>query len=215
MNELTDSLDPASMLLMEKLNKIEASVVEQGTILIKLQESASALQPALTGKQPHLEQTSMIPSEAMRLPNLTFQVPTGGWASLDYFMSLPFIKCLIPDRLMSPTFACDNYCVPLKGSQLPNLHNDQVKRLVDRFVTDMLPLHPILEATTVERLTRELEEDGLAWTGETAIILLILAIRSLLDGEDCSEYMCAAKRRAGIAMERLDIRAIQAHYLQG
>jgi hypothetical protein len=72
-----------------------------------------------------------------------------------------------------------------------------------------------MEINTIERLKLELEEDGLSWTGENALIMYILAIGCILAGDDPIDYSSAAKRRIGIALEKVNVMAIQAHYLQG
>ena len=76
-------------------------------------------------------------------------------------------------------------------------------------------MHPVLEIATIERIKKELDEDGLSWNGETAIILLILAIACVMNGQDSLEYHSAAKRRLGFAIDTVSHISIQAHYLQG
>lgn len=203
------------MVLLEKLNKIESSIQEQGTTLGRLQETVSLVGPLLKNRPSLFDNTNISPSPPTESSNIAFQVPKGGWASLDHFMSLPFIQKLLPQGQKIDTFIHDSPEAPRENKSLPNLEKGHVQGLVDRCLTEILPLHPIIEVNTVDQFVKELDEDGLLWTGPTALILHILSVGSVLAGEDSLDYQFAAKRRMGFAVEKVDLVAIQTHYLQG
>lgn len=202
-------LDATSIVLLEKFNKLEGAIAEQSKILGRIQEATSFLELGVpsSGKSPFCPIQPRISSEV-------FQVPKGRWASLDHFMSLPFIATLFPANRKYQSIVFDN-TETRKDCKLPNLHRDHLRKLVDYFLAEIYPLHPIIEVATIERIKNELDEDGLSWTGETAVIMYILAIGSVLAGLDSGEYNSAAKRRMGYAVENVSIIAIQAYYLQG
>ena len=129
-------------------------------------------------------------------------------------MSLSFVTTLLPRTRKYESLVFDNGEIR-KDCKLPNLHREHVQKLVDYFLAGIHPLHPVMEVATIERIKKELDEDGLSWSGDTAIIMHILAIGSVLAGLDSVEYNSAAKRRMGFAVEKVNVMAIQAHYLQG
>jgi hypothetical protein len=201
------------MVLLEKLNKIETTILEQGTTISRIQESTSILEPNFVSPSKVLNQSRFTPSQP-RPTHVAFQVPKDACAGLDYFMSLPFVRALLPSRRKFDNLICDN---PEAGreNKLPNLQKSHVQKLVQNFLTGVHPVHPVMEINTIERIKLELEEDGLSWSGESALIMYILAIGCVLEGDDPIEYSSAAKRRIGIAVEKVNVMAIQAHYLQG
>lgn len=199
------------MVLLEKLSKLEATITEQSAALGRIQEATSFLEPGFqhSGKL----QSPFFPTPP-RICSAVFQVSKGRWASLDHFMSLPFVVALLPASRKCQSIVFDNSEIR-KDCKLPNLHRDHIQKLVDYFLAEIHPLHPVMEVATIERIKKELDEDGLSWTGETAVILHILAIGSVVAGLDSLEYSSAAKRRMGFAVEEVNVTAIQAHYLQG
>ena len=100
-------------------------------------------------------------------------------------------------------------------TRLPNLEKGHVQKLFHFFLEEIHPLHPVIDIPTLDQILKELEEDGLSWTGESAVIMHILTIGCILAGQDPLEYNCAAKRRMGFAVEQVNILAIQAHFLLG
>ena len=204
-------LDATSIVLLEKFNKLEGTIAEQSKILGRIQEATSFLELGFpsSGKS----RSPFCPTQP-RISSEVFQVPKGRWASLDHFMSLPFVATLFPANRKYQSIVFDNTDTR-KDCKLPNLQRDHLRKLVGYFLAEIHPLHPIMEVATIERIKNELDEDGLSWTGETAVILHILAIGSVLAGLDSGEYNSAAKRRMGFAVENVNIIAIQAHYLQG
>lgn len=198
------------MVLLEKLNKLETTLSDQSQVIARIQESTSYLEPIFPNGGKLLKST-FTPSQP-RVCETIFQVPKGRWASLDYFMSLPFVKNLIPGGYKK--IIVDNMDVRT-DSRLPNLNKDHIQKLVDLFFAWIHPLHPIIEVASVERIKSQLDEDGLSWTGETAMIMHILAIGAILGGHDSAEYHSAAKRRMGFAIEKVDTMAIQANFLEG
>jgi len=201
------------MVLMEKLEKLEATILDQAAVLGKIRESTSGLKIGVGSPSQALSHPRFSPSPR-RSSHVMFQVPKGGLASLDYFMSLPFVKNLMPEREMFSRLVCDNTDVRT-NPRLPNLEKRHIHNLFQHFLDEILPLHPIMATITLEDMLKELEENGLSWTGETAAIMHILAIGCVLVGEDPLEYNTAAKRRMGFAVEQVNALAIQAHYLQG
>jgi hypothetical protein len=201
------------MVLLEKLNKIETTLLEQGTTISRIQESTSVLEPNFVNPSKVLNQSRFTPTQP-KPTHIAFQVPKGACASLASFMSLPFVRALLPSGRKLDNLICDN---PEAGreNKLPNLQKSHVQKLIQNFLTGIYPMHTIMEINTIERLKLELEEDGLSWSGETALIMYILAIGSILAGDDPIEYSSAAKRRIGIAVEKVNVMTIQAHYLQG
>ena len=204
-------LDAASVVLLEKLNKLETTITEQSATLVRIQKATSFLEPGFLHSDKL--RSPFCPTQP-RIYSEVFEVPKGRWASLDYFMTLPFVGTLLPAGRKYESIVFDNTEIQ-RDCKLPNLHRDHVQKLVDYFLAGIHPLHPIMEVATIERIKRELDEDGLSWTGETAVIMHILAIGSVLAGLDSVEYNAAAKRRMGFAVENINIIAIQAHYLQG
>ena len=206
-----DRLDAASMILIEKLNKLEAKIAEQGVALGKIQEATSSLDPGFPvgGK-------TQLPFYPVQLVVSTegFQLPKDRWASVDYFMSLPFISKLFPTGWKYESLFVDNFETP-KDRKLPNLEKGHVQRLVDSYMSGIHPLHPIMKVAEIERIQKELDENGLSWNGETAIIMQILALGALLAGLESMDYSYAAKRRMGFAIEENNVMAVQTHYLQG
>jgi hypothetical protein len=213
------------MVLLEKLNKLEATITEQAAALSRISEATSILEPNFPSNtkilkspfrpsqprdQPRPETKDLLPPECGDF----FLVPKGRWASLDVFMALPFIASLIPTGRKYENLVIDNTDLR-RDCKLPNLHPGHVQKLIDRFLAGIHPLHPIIEVSTVDRIKKELDEDGLSWNGETALIMHILAIGCALGGDDSLEYNSAAKRRMGFAVEKVTVMAIQAHYLQG
>jgi len=202
-------LDAASMVLLEKLNKLEATISEQSLTLGRIQEATSFLEPGFLHSNKFKS-----PFSPIQQTTEVFQVPKGRWASLEHFMSLPFVGTLLPPGRKYENIFLDNFEMR-KDYKLPNLHPEHIQKLIDHYLTSIHPLHPILEVTTIEQMQKELDENGLFWTGETAIVMYLLAIGSVLSGFDSAEYYSAAKRRMGFAVEKINIMAIQAHYLQG
>jgi hypothetical protein len=200
------------MVLLEKLNKLEATISEQGSTLGKIQEATSLLDPDFLHSNQFKSPFS--PIQQKICPTEVFQIPKGRWAGLEHFMSLPFVATLLPPGRKYENIFLDNFEIQ-KDCKLPNLNREHIQKLVDHYLASIHPLHTILEVTTIEQMRKELDENGLFWTGETAIIMHLLAIGSVLSGLDSSEYHSAAKRRMGFAVERINVMAIQAHYLQG
>jgi len=207
-------LDAASMVLLEKLNKIENTMSEQATVLAQIQETTSILTPEFSSTSKLLPHADFSPEEPKQDPRVVFQVPEGRWGSLDYFLSLSFVRNLMPTSRKSGSLVIDNNNSH-PDSPIPSLSKPLVQRLVQEFLDGLYPLHPVLELTALERIKREMEEDYVAYTGETAIFMQVLALGALLAGENSEAYATAAKRRLAYAVERVDCMAIQAHYLQG
>lgn len=206
------------MVLLEKLNKLEAKVGEQTAILAQVQEATSFLEPNFRFKNNI--KTPFCPTQPPSLSSEdrgeAFLVPKGRWASIEYFMTLPFVTNLIPTGSKHEAVIIrDNVEPPKDICKLPNLHPAHIQKLVETYFTGIHPMHPVLEIATIERIKKELDEDGLCWNGETAIILLILAIACVISGQDSLEYYSAAKRRLGFAVDTVGHMSIQAHYLQG
>src|SRR5438876_938833 len=96
-------LDAASMVLLEKLNKLEAT---------------SFLEPSF----PHNSKLrSPFSPTQPRMYSEVFQVPKGRWSSLDYFMSLPFVGTLLPPTRKYESLVFDNTEIR-NDCKLPNLH---------------------------------------------------------------------------------------------
>ena len=205
------------MVLLEKLNKLEATIGEQATILAQVQEATSFLEPNFPFKNKIKTPfcPTLPPSRSREDYGEAFLIPKGRWASIDYFMTLPFVANLIPAGSKLESVVLDNLEPSRDNCKLPNLHPPHVQKLVETYVTAIHPMHPVLEIATVERIKKELDEDGLSWDGETAIMLLILAIACVLSGQDSLEYHSAAKRRLGFAVDTVSHMSIQAYYLQG
>jgi hypothetical protein len=210
---LISRLDAASLVLLEKLDKLEATMLDQAAVLARIQDATSDLQNSQVKPNHVLEHPQFLPSPQRSTP-VMFQVPKGGWASMDHFMSLPFVKELMPTGRTYKQLVCDDTNVHSE-TRLPNLDKTHIRKLSQRFLDNLLPLYPVIDITTVQKMIKDLEEEGLSWTGETAVIMHILAIGCILIGEDPLEYNCAAKRRMGFAIEQVNILAIQAHYLLG
>lgn len=198
---------------MEKLEKLEATILDQAAVLGKIKDATSGLKVGVGSPSKVLSQPRFSPSPR-RSSHVMFQVPKGEWASLSYFLSLPFVKSFVPKSQISRGLVCDNTDVRLE-TKLPNLEKRHIRRLFQRFLDEIYPLHPIIEITTLEHAMEELEESGLSWTGEITVIMHILAIGCVLGGENPLEYNCAAKRRMGLAVEHVNILAVQAHYFSG
>jgi hypothetical protein len=205
-------LDAASMVLLEKLNKLEATILEQGATISRIQDATSTLEPNFAHPSKVLNQSRFSPTQPQPTAHVVFQVPKGTCASLDYFMGLPFVQTLIPRKFES--LICDNSDAR-RENQFPNLQKAHVQKLVQNFLTGVHPLHPVIEIATLERIKQELDEDGLSWSAETALIMHVLAIGCILAGDDPTQYTSAAKRRMGYAIEKVNVIAIQVHYLQG
>jgi len=190
---------------------------EQTAILAQVQEATSVLEPNFpfksNSKTPFCP--TQPPSRNCEDCGEAFLIPKGRWASIDYFMTLPFVANLIPAGSKLESVIRDNVEQLRDTCKLPNLHPPHVQRLVETYLTGIHPMHPVLEIATIERMKKELDEDGLCWNGETAIILLILAIACAISGQDSLEYHSAAKRRLGFAGDTVGHMSIQAHYLQG
>ena len=199
---------------MEKLNKMEATMTEQSTMIRKIHQAASRIEPVLRDQPSFLDRIRTGQNQP-NSKNPGSEELRGSYASLDYFMSLPYIQNLFLHTELPATFVCHTVFTPLGDTRLPNLQRFHVQRLVDRYLTDIHLLHPIIEAETVQRLAKEIDEAGVSWSGETAIILIILAIGALLEDGGYLEYILAAKKRWGFAVENVDIISIQVHYLNG
>src|SRR5208282_3732094 len=91
-----------------------------------------------------------------RISSEVFQVPKGRWASLDYFMSLPFVATLLPASRKYESIVLDNTDIRT-DCRLPNLQRDHVQKLVDYFLAGIHPLHPVMEVATIERIKKELD----------------------------------------------------------
>jgi hypothetical protein len=200
------------MVLLEKLNKLEGAMAEQGAVLGRIQDVTAHLESGSGANTRGLSQPVLSPTQ--RRGSRTFQVPRDTWMGLDHFLSQPFIRALMPTARQSYSLVCDS-SETRKGYKLPNLQKSQVQKLVQRFIEALHPVYPVVELATIERLQQRLDEDGLGWTGEDAIIMQILALGALSCGEDPNEYIHSANRRLGLACEKVDILAIQVHYLQG
>ena len=210
---LTLRLDAASLVLLEKLDKLEATMLNQATMLARIQDATVDLQNSQVKPNHVLDRPQILPS-SKRAAHVMFQIPKGGWASLDHFMSLSFVKELMPTGRTNQQLVCDDTKVHVE-TRLPNLDKTHVRKLFQCFLNDVLPLYPVIDVTTAQQIIKELEEYGLSWTGETAVAMHILAIGCILTGDDPLEYNCAAKRRMGLAVEQVNVLAIQAHYLLG
>jgi len=205
------------MVLLEKLNKLEATIGEQATILAQVHEATSILEPNFPFKNKIKTPfcPTQLASQSCESHGEVFLAPKDRWASIDYFMSLPFVANLIPAGYKLETIIRDNVESSRDNCKLPNLHPPHVQKLVEIYLTGIHPMHPVLEVAAIERIKKELDEDGLCWNGQTAIILLILALASVISGQDSLEYHSAAKRRLGFAVDTVSHMSIQAHYLQG
>jgi len=206
------------MLLLEKLNTLQATVGEHGTMLAQVRESTSSLE--LNFRFKNKVETPFCPTQPSSRSSEdrgeAFIIPKGGWVSINYFMTLPFVADLTPAHSKFESIIVDNSLEPsIDNCKLPNIHPPLVQELLETYLSGIHPLHPVLEIATIERIKKELDEDGLSWNGETAIILLILAIARVMNGHDSLEYHSAAKRRLGFAVETINHMSIQAHYLQG
>jgi hypothetical protein len=200
------------MVLLEKLNKLEATILEQGATISRIQDVTSTMEPNFAHPSKVLNQSRFSPTQPQPTVHVVFQVPKGTCESLDYFMALPFVQTLIPRKFES--LICDNSDAR-RENQFPNLQKAHVQKLIQNFLMGVHPLHPVIEIATLERIKQELDEDGLSWSGETALIMLVLAIGCILAGDDPIEYNSAAKRRMGYAVDKVNVTAIQVHYLQG
>jgi len=205
------------MVLLEKLNKLEATIGEQATVLAQVRDATSFLEPTFPFKNKIKTPfcPTQPPSRSCKDSGEAFLVPKGGWVSFDYFMTLPFLANLIPAGSKFESIIVDNLEPSRDNCKLPNTHPPLVQKLLETYLTGIHPMHPVLEIAAIQRIKKELDEDGLSWNGETAIILLILAIACVMNGQDSLEYYSAAKRRLGFAVDTVSHMSIQAHYLQG
>jgi hypothetical protein len=203
------------MLVLDRISKLEGVVAEQGTVLGRIQDVTSQLEPVNDANSRLLGHLTNMPAQARR-ENRMFRLPKDCWASLDHFLSLPFVRELLPMTQTPSALVCDS-AETRRIYELPNLQKEQVHRLVQCYTDAIHVVYSVLETATLERLQQRLEEDGLGWTGEDAITLQVLALGAMSCGEteDANVYMQSANRRLGIAGDKVDILAIQAAFLQG
>jgi hypothetical protein len=201
----------ATVVLLEKLNKIESAIAQHGAVLGRLQSSTARFEPGNEVNSNSFNNPGYSPTQPRNV-NSRFQLPKDCWLGLDQFCSLSFVRAMAPT--MRQSLVSDSAEIP-KVNRLPNIQKDQVSRYVQQYLHAVHPIHPVLEVATIERLQLHLDEDGLAWTGEDAIIMQILALGSMSCGECPLEYLQVANRRLGLAYENNDLLAVQGQYLEG
>jgi len=203
------------MILLEKLNKIEGSIADQNAMLTRFRGAASLLTPDYTPDCSNALTPPAITPCKITTESIEFCVPTGHWGSVDTFCSLPSIRSLAPtmSNLDSLLYELSEHVE--SESKSPNLNKDHTQKLFQQYIIDLHPLHPVVDLEALERVKERVDEEGLRWTGEDALFLTVLALGCILCKESPLEYVQAAKRRLGFALEQIDLVAIQTLFLQG
>jgi len=143
-----------------------------------------------------------------------YRIPKKTTAGLDYFMSLPFVKALLPEPYQRKSLVSDS--VTASGScDFPNLDRTRVESLITTYLAEIHPFHPVMEIKTINHLSSSVCEAGLEWTPESALILQILAVGAIYASQPYTDYYSSAIRRMGFATQNPGIIASQFYYLQG
>lgn len=209
-----DSLDLGTVLVLEKLSKVETLLDDHSQRLNRIEQSSGSRESDLPHK--HKLKSAFSPTDSPSSPEdtQTYQIPKNVIAGIDYFMSLPFVEALLPEGSQYESLVSDEP-VSSANCAFPNIDRAHVERLVKIYLAEIHPFHPVVEVATIERLVKVLCEEGLLWHAESALVLQILALGAMLASQPYLDYYCAGIRRMGYGIQNLGILAAQFHYLQG
>ena len=202
------------MILLEKLNSMETVMADHSERLNRIEQSTGSRDYDLPHK--HKLKSGFSPTDSPNPAEDTqvYQISKMRIGGVDYFMSLPFVEAILPEGCQYETLVSDEPA-SCANSAFPNLDRAHVNRLIKTYLNDIHPFHPIMEASTIERLATTLSEEGLLWHAESALVLQVLALGAMLSSQPYLDYYCAGIRRMGYAVQNLGILAAQFHYLQG
>jgi hypothetical protein len=203
-------LDPGTALLLEKINKIESMLGDNSQKLNRIEQSTGSRE----NDTPHKHKLKSAFSPVDAPDTETYRIPKDRVAGIDFFMSLPFVKKVLPEGCEYESLVGDEP-VSCANSAFPNLDRSHIDGLIKAYLADIQPFHPVVEVLTIERLVRVLCEEGLLWSAECALILQILALGAMFTSQPYLDYYCAGIRRMGYGIQNLGIVASQFHYLQG
>jgi hypothetical protein len=148
---------------------------ERDLVLARIQENVSFIGPDFS---PNRIISPFFPANAS--PNgEVFQLPTCRSVSLNRFMSLPCIRAILRTGYKHERLKVDS-ADGHKDYNTPNFNfNPQhVPVLID--ILRVHPFHPVMEIATIKSYKTLLDEQGPLWNGETAVLMYIIAVASVL-----------------------------------
>jgi hypothetical protein len=120
------------------------------------------------------------------------------------------------------------------GRESASTAGKYLRHLSDAFITHYIPTIPILDVTHLKRYLAKIDENGIAWTTESCLVLLVVALGSCgsrdYDQEQCGvsmlgsqlastitgfRYWNMAKKRLGWALEENSLVSAQCLCLAG
>ena len=209
-----DRLDPGTEILLDKLKEVMSMLNDYSQRLNRIEQSTRIREKDLPHR--HNLKSAFSPTDipAPLDDTQVYQIPKKITAGVDYFMSLPFVETLLPERYRCESLVSDSPVSCVNWS-FPNLDRAHVEHLITIYLAEIHPFHPVLEISTIERLKTLVCEEGLLWNAESALILEILALGAMHASKPYHDYYFAAIRRMGYGIQNLGVTAIQIYYLQG
>ncbi|KAH8801414.1 hypothetical protein F5884DRAFT_513774 [Xylogone sp. PMI_703] len=179
------SFDPASLLVLEKLNEVILKVDQ-----ISSSVGTRKVQPEHTFSEVVASVgSSQTPSQAVDQPcsieSLEVLAP---FASTDSLLTWPIFAGRWPRDLLSrelligsiPTHSStDESARPTRQHQKSGVREEDVPQLVDRFLQFVHPKNPILHIGQIREHARRVAEDGFGWDATSCIVLLTCALGAI------------------------------------
>jgi Fungal Zn(2)-Cys(6) binuclear cluster domain len=236
-----DRLDQGSVMVLDRLARIEGILADQTARLTQLQSREHLSLTQLSTSPLSVMDTSSSttlppeqPHQVLLRPQLsTLNVPPGGHTSVDAVFGLPIILNILPksrNEVRRQSYLIqsdleDTMTAPARHPTTPNLSREVTTKLIDAYLSIVYPKNPIINRTDLRQMHLELLSNGPRWDTKTCLVFIILALGAIAivdhdpnpvpAGANHTDYLDAALQRFGFVLMRTDIEAIQTTYLFG
>ncbi|KAH6695663.1 hypothetical protein F5X68DRAFT_258227 [Plectosphaerella plurivora] len=182
------SFDPASLLILEKLNEVSQKIDN-------IQATAPVSRP-LPIQQPPPE-VSPGTASAHTTPSARLEIVDtddclevlAPFASLDYILTWPIFAGRWPFDLFSKEVynrsfgsgksPSDDSPQPTRGHQRQGISEEDVPDLIDRYLHFVYPKNPIFYTRELREHARRIAEDGFDWDAPSCLILVACALGAI------------------------------------
>jgi hypothetical protein len=174
------SFDPASLLILEKLNEVSQKIDSIGSPAgvsrpPQAQPPPAEISPGnATSHTPpaaHLDSIDTVDCLEVLAP----------FASLDYVLTWPVFGGRWPQDLLSREVynrsfgsgrsSSDDSSMPTRGHQRQGISEEDVPDLIDRYLHFVYPKNPIFYTREIREQARRIAEDGFDWDATSCLIV--------------------------------------------
>ncbi|TPX11446.1 uncharacterized protein E0L32_007865 [Thyridium curvatum] len=191
------SFDPASLLILEKLNEVSLKLDNIGSTAAGAQVPRAA-QPLVwdvgaIGDSLGADQVADQLAEPVQVVDELCSIDSlevsAVFASTDHLLTWPIFagqwpKDLLSQELLAGSFqssqpATEESTPSVQQHQKPGIREEDAPQLVDRFLHFVYPKNPILYTRQIREYARRIAEDGFGWDAPSCLVLLACALGAI------------------------------------